>query len=259
MPIASVTQQPISFLSEKGSQSPKNEFIGVVHYIQDAFPGKVSPCYLRGAMQGEGVISSYNSEKDDNYLYSLNAQTCVIATLYNNDNQAGAVIHFDHNISHLIDDAVNAAISELKANGNGIITSTLSGGVWFRGGDSIGDPVRNSLIKNNIKPSWDQWSFSPCIEHNYGVVLSLENGKVNVFEHSVELVEQFQTPLLKDATINKNDDNPGYIRARDFMTRFNQPAITEKENGPRFVHTTTHRKITDNDINKFRFLIHKIV
>lgn len=259
MPITPVMQQPLSSLPEKGSQSLKNEFIGVVHYIQDAFPGKVSPCYLRGAMQGEGVISSYNSKKDDNYLYSLNAQTCVIATLYNHDNRTGAVIHFDHNISHLIDDAVNTTISELKTNGNGTITSTLSGGVWFMSRDSIGDPVRNSLIKNDIKPSWGQWSFSPCIEHNYGVVLNLENGKVDVFEHSLELLEQFQTPLLKYAKIYKNDDNPEYKRVRDFMTRFKQPTITEKGNGPRFVDTTINKKITDNDINKFSFPIHNII
>ncbi|MFZ4215911.1 hypothetical protein ACOZB2_31690, partial [Pantoea endophytica] len=238
MPITNVTQYLTSFFSEKETQSPKNEFLGVIHYIQDAFPGKESPCYLRGALQGEGVISSYNSNKDDNYLYSLNAQTCVIATLYNHNNRTGAVIHFDHNISHLIDEAVNTAICELKKNSEGTITSTLSGGVWFMGGDSIGDPVKNSLVKNHIKPSWDQWSFSPCTEHNYGVVLNLENGKVDIFEHSMGLLEQFQTPLLKDATIYKNDDKPEYKRARDFMTRFKQPAITEKANGPIFTDAT---------------------
>lgn len=259
MPITPVTQQPTSSLSKKGSQSLRNEFIGVVHYIQDAFPGKVSPCYLRGAMQGEGVISSYNSSKNDNYLYSLNAQTCVIATLYNHDNRTGAVIHFDHNISRLIDDAINAAISKLKPNGNGTISSTLSGGVWFMGGENIGEPVRNSLTKNGIDHSWDQWSFSPCIEHNYGVVMNLENGKVDVFEHSLELVEKFQTPLLMHATKYKDDENPEYKRARDFMRRFKQAAIAEKGNELRFVDAVINKTITHNDINKFRFPIHYII
>ncbi len=55
------------------------------------------------------------SEGADNYLFSLNAQTCVIASLYNPATKVGAVIHFDHNIRPLIERSVRDVTRRLGA------------------------------------------------------------------------------------------------------------------------------------------------
>lgn len=79
--------------------------LGRVGDLREAFPGHVFPDATRGALQGEAVVARF-SEAADNYLFSLNAQTCVIASLYNSATKMGAVIHFDHNIRALIERSI---------------------------------------------------------------------------------------------------------------------------------------------------------
>ncbi|WP_148051296.1 hypothetical protein, partial [Pseudomonas brassicacearum] len=78
------------------------QLAGRVNDLREAFPGHVFPDVSRGALQGEAVVARFSEAAADNYLFSLNAQTCVIASLYNPTTKAGAVIHFDHNIRALI-------------------------------------------------------------------------------------------------------------------------------------------------------------
>lgn len=245
-------------LTEGKEIQPESKFLGTMDRLEDAFPSRILPDYLRGALPGEGILSAFNARLDDNYLYSLNAQTCIIMTLYNPANTAGAVVHFDHNISSLIDDAVATILAKLDApRGSGLI-STLSGGVWLMGGESIGETVKNSLRKYDIHPSWQQWSLSPCLVHNYGVVLDLEQGGVDVFEHSISTLDRFLTPLLSEASRSRQS-RPEIQRANTFMARFRLPAIAEGYAGLHYADGRSRGKITESDINNFHINIHSMI
>lgn len=238
--------------------------LGSIRHLCDAFPDREDPIYARGAQQGEGVCATYNSNADDNYLYSLNAQSCVIATLYNPANQKGAVIHFDHNISALINEAVKQVIDQIGIPEEGEIEATLSGGIWFMGGVSIGDPLKEVLALHGITPSWDHWSFSPCSEHVYGVVLDLESGNVQVFEHSAGAVDSFMYPLLKETTdLNraKQSLSAEQKRANAFMNRIKAPAIFETTYGKKLCYADMahfQRVVTRTDLNQQRIAIHNL-
>lgn len=258
MPITPVTRHASPSFPVNLPPKSKCEFIGTIHDIREAFPAHTSPGYLRGAMQGEGVVASYQDRDDDNFLYSLNAQTCVIATLYNPANKTGALIHFDHNITDLIDDAVNRALRQVDPAGAGQVNTTLTGGMWILAGERIGDCVKQILHKHDLNPSWNEWSFSPCTEHSYGAVLDLKTGNVTTFEHRRDLVETFMTPLLLQATTNKHLDAPDLERARTFMQRFKLPPIAQGAHGLHYVHPDGHAPITARDIEKFRFDLHRI-
>lgn len=258
--IQSLTQPITDYFQNNDTPQCNRQYLGTIHSIQDALPENATPSHLRCALQGEGVLSRYSADEMNNYLCSVNAQTCVVATLYNKENQTGAVIHFDHNISNLIDQAISETLSQLQCTNSHNITSTLTGGIWLMAGDSIGEPVKTALSKHGINTQWDQWALSPCIPHNYGVVLNLEDGSTKSFEQPDHAVRQFLNPLLCKAN-NSSDlanEPPEVQRAHDFMTRFMSPAISER--GDQFIFTDSNIKhtITAEDINKFRFNIHNI-
>lgn len=226
---------------------PQHRFIGNIDDIREAFPSRQSPAIANGALQGEGVTATYRDDAQDNYLYSVNAQTCVIATLYNPDTQSGAVIHFDHNISHLIDEAIGTALTHIGSSAEPGISATLCGGIWFGAGESVGAPVQDTLRRYDIWPSWDQWSFSPCTEHNYGVVLDLKQGDVTLFEHSGDAVDRLLTPLLREAQRSR-EDRAELARAREFMTRFESPAIMQTPQGFAFTQPIAGMAVTQEAV-----------
>lgn len=209
------------------------------------------------ALQGEGVTATYRDDVAANCLYSLNAQTCVIATLYNPDTQSGAVIHFDHNIAHLIDDAIRTALTHIGLDSESAISATLCGGIWFGAGESVGAPVQDALRRHDISPTWDQWSFSRCTEHNYGVVLDLKRGDVTLFEHPNHVVEHLITPLLIEAH-GSREDRAEHARARAFMTRFKSPAIMQTPQGFAFTQPIAGKTVTPETVAEHGISIHRV-
>ncbi|MGS0744161.1 hypothetical protein ACVBEF_20465 [Glaciimonas sp. GG7] len=265
MPISAITPTPIYASQNSPAPSPETNYLGTIHYLSEAFPHKTSPCYARGAMEGEGVCAAYDINKNNNYLFSLNAQTCVVSTLYNPVNKMGAVIHFDHNIRVIINQTIQTAIELIKdtKGESKTIQATLAGGVWFMQGESIGDPIKESLAQHDIHPSWDHWSFSSCTGRSYGVVLDLATGETNIFEHSIDVIDNFQTPLLREAIDlrNKNQPlSPEQTRADVFMKRVKAPGIAEKYDGKmRFVESNLNQRlVTENEINQKRIPIHLV-
>ena len=243
------------------SNSADSKYLGFVKRLSEAFPNKEPPKFTRGAMQGEGVCATYNASNDDNYLYSLNAQTCIIATLYNSESKRGAVIHFDHNIRGLIDESLDFALGKVSHQSHAQIQSTLSGGVWFMGGGNIGGAVKTALAHRGVEPSWDHWSFAPCMGHNYGAVLDLETGATQVFDHSVDSVSSLLTPLMSDADRLGGRGEPlppDLARARAFMKRFIAPAIVESGSGLRFVEGTRPSPVTASDLGRQRISMHDL-
>lgn len=254
--------QPFVDLFQKNTTTQANyQYLGTIQHIQDALPEGATPSHLRCALQGEGVLSSYSTNNENNYLCSVNAQTCVVATLYNKNNQTGAVIHFDHNIISLIDQAVTATLSQIAPQNNSDVVSTLTGGIWLMGGDNISEPVKKVLNNHGVNSSWEQWAISSCIPHNYGVVLNLQDGSINAFEQPIHSVMQFINPLLAEAEHANNFNSylrPEVRRAKDFMERFRLPAISERESGLTFTEGTRSSKVTVDDVNKYHFNIHNI-
>ncbi|WLH13399.1 hypothetical protein PSH58_03275 [Pseudomonas hefeiensis] len=171
-------------------------------------------------------MARFSETAADNYLFSLNAQTCVIASLYNPTTKVGAVIHFDHNIRALIERSVRDVTRHLGGAAKDI-RATLVGGDWLTGAD-IGEPVRMVMRQHGLRPTWDHWSYSSCLGNTYGVSLDLRNGVTSVFKTSRSQVERYYTPVLTRA---KQGSDPVSVRARGFMARVRSETLVANANG----------------------------
>jgi hypothetical protein len=200
--------------------------LGRVSDMRTAFPGHVSPEVARGALQGEAVVARFSEAAADNYLFSLNAQTCVIASLYNPTTKVGAVIHFDHNIRALIERSVLDVTRRMGGAAQDIRT-TLVGGDWLTGAD-IGGLVRSVMRRQGLQPSWGHWSYSSCLGNTYGVSLDLRSGVTSVFKTSQRQVESFYMPVLARAA---QGTDPVSTRARGFMARLRSEPLVANANG----------------------------
>ncbi|WP_434579645.1 type III effector 1 [Pseudomonas sp. Z1-6] len=200
--------------------------LGRVGDLREAFPGHVFPDVTRGAMQGEAVVARFSEAITDHYLFSLNAQTCVVASMYNPITKIGAVIHFDHNIRKLIERGTKAVMSRLGGPAKDVRV-TLVGGDWLTGAD-IGEPVRQVMRRQGLQPTWDYWSYSSCFGNTYGVSLDLRSGLTTVFKTSQGQVERFYVPVLARA---KKGSDPVSMRARTFMTRYRSEPLVANANG----------------------------
>ena len=220
--------------------------LGRVSDLREAFPGHVFPDVSRGALQGEAVVAKFSEAVADNYLFSLNAQTCVIASLYNPATRVGAVIHFDHNIRILIERSIKDVISRMGGSAREI-RATLAGGDWLTGAD-IGGRVRSIMRRQGLKPTWDHWSYSSCLGNNYGVSLDLRSGMASVFKTSRSQVERYYIPVLARA---KKSTDPVSARAREFMTRLRSEPLVASPNGA--VQTLQGRPATASQIQAQAF------
>lgn len=200
--------------------------LGRVSDLREAFPGHVFPDVARGALQGEAVVARFSEAAADNYLFSLNAQTCVIASLYNPTTKVGAVIHFDHNIRTLIERSVGDVVQRLGGTVKDI-RATLVGGDWLTGTD-IGGRVRSAMRRKGLQPIWDHWSYSSCFGNTYGVALDLRSGVTSVFKTSRNQVERYYIPVLARA---KKSADPVSVRARGFMTRLSSEMLVQNASG----------------------------
>lgn len=205
-------------------------YLGRVGDLREAFSGHVFPDVTRGALQGEAVVARFSEVAADNYLFSLNAQTCVIASLYNPTTKVGAVIHFDHNIRALIERSVRDVMQRLGGSAKDV-RATLVGGDWLTGAD-VGGRVRSVLRREGLQPTWDHWSYSSCLGNTYGVSLDLRSGVTSVFKTSRSQVERYYIPVLARA---KQGADPVSRRARGFMTRLRSEPLVATANGG--VHT----------------------
>ncbi len=200
--------------------------LGRVNNLRNAFPGRVEPVLNRGALQGEAVVAKFVAGSMDNYLFSLNAQTCVIASMYNPATKVGAVIHFDHNIRSLINHTVKDAMTRLGGSPKDVRV-TLVGGDWLTGTD-IGGPVRSVLRQQGLRPTWDYWSYSSCLGNTYAVSLNLNNGVSTVFKTSASQFERLYSPVLQRA---RYASDPVSKRAQVFMERFRRKPLHQDASG----------------------------
>ncbi|WP_312936864.1 type III effector 1 [Pseudomonas sp.] len=178
--------------------------------------GAGHPDNQRGALQGEAVVARFVPETADNYLFTLNAQSCVAVSLYNPVTRAGAVIHFDHNIKPLIEQSVRGVLARIRGQASEKLTAVMAGGDWL-GGDSIGAPVRAVLRQNGLRPSWEHWSYSSCLGNTYGMTLDLRTGVTRVYTMNGDLVDRVLTPLMRSA--QQGGRGPLALRAQRFMNR----------------------------------------
>ncbi|MHA6197543.1 dermonecrotic toxin domain-containing protein [Pseudomonas wadenswilerensis] len=205
-------------------------YVGQVWEVADAFPARTNPLPQRGVLQGEGLVARFNPSGSDNYLYSLNIESCVVACLYNPVTHSGAVIHVDHNIGRLVDEALDSALRGIRQGGeDGRISATLVGGDWLSTGSDIGGPIRAALARRGIQAEWDHWSYSSCMGNLYGVRLDLAEGTTSVFTSTRSAVQKVMDPVLLDASRGGSSDIAE--RARRFMARFRQPALVQHRGG----------------------------
>ncbi|MDR0277092.1 MAG: hypothetical protein LBJ37_04345 [Paucimonas sp.] len=205
-------------------------YLGQVREVADAFPARTNPLPERGALQGEGLIGRFRQEASDNYLYSLNVESCVVACLYNPATRSGAVIHVDHNIERLIDEALDSAMTGIREAGDEQrIGAVLVGGDWLSTGADIGGPLRAALARRGIHATWDHWSYSSCLGNIYGVRLDLEDGATSVFTTTRSSVQRLLDPVLLDAYRGGASEMAG--RARRFMERFRHEPLVQRRGG----------------------------
>lgn len=208
-------------------------YLGQVSDVADAFPARINPMPERGALQGEGLVAGYSRGASDNYLYSLNVESCVVACLYNPATRRGAVIHIDHNIQRLVDDAVDSALAGIReAGGQGRVAAVLVGGDWLLSGADIGGPLRALLARRGIHATWDHWSYSSCMGNIYGVRLDLEDGVTSVFTTTRSSVQRLIDPILLDASRGGSSDMAR--RALRFMKRFRHEPLVQRHGGEVF-------------------------
>lgn len=205
-------------------------YLGQVRSVADAFPGRINPVPERGALQGEGLIGRFSQAGTDNYLYSLNVESCVVASLYNPVSRNGAVIHFDHNIGQLVDEALDAALAGIRQGGpDARISAVLVGGDWLSTGADIGGPIRSALARRGIQARWDHWSFSSCMGNIYGMRLDLADGSTSVFTTSRSSVQQLIDPILLEAS--RGGSSEVSRRALRFMQRFRHDPLVQGRGG----------------------------
>ncbi|MEE1925278.1 hypothetical protein V0R50_17385 [Pseudomonas sp. 148P] len=205
-------------------------YLGQVREVADAFAARTNPLPQRGALQGEGLIARFEPGGSDNYLYSLNIESCVVACLYNPASRSGAVIHIDHNVGRLVEDALESALASInRGSPGGRIRATLVGGDWLSSGADIGGPVRSALARRGIQADWDHWSYSSCLGNIYGVRLDLAEGVASVFTSTRSSVQKVIDPILLDAVRGGTSDMAG--RARRFMTRFQREPLVQHAGG----------------------------
>jgi hypothetical protein len=221
-------------------------YLGRVKDLREAFAGHVFPDVTRGALQGEALVARFSEAVADNYLFSLNAQTCVIASLYNPTTKAGAVIHFDHNIRALIERSVRDVTQRLGGSVRDIRV-TLVGGDWLTGAD-IGGRVRSVMRRQGLQPTWDHWSYSSCLGNTYGVALDLRSGVTSIFKTSRGQVERYYIPVLARA---KQNSDPVSVRARGFMKRLRSDPLIAGSQGA--VHNPQGRPATAAQIEAQAF------
>jgi len=190
--------------------------------------GVGQPDNRRGALQGEAVVGRLSQETDDNYLFTLNAQTCVAVSLYNPSTQAGAVIHFDHNIKPLIEQSVRGVLARIRSQASDRVSAVMAGGDWL-GGESIGEPVRAVLRQNGLRPNWEHWSWSSCFGNTYGMTLDLRTGLTRVYTLNGDLVDRVLTPLMRSA--QQGAPGPLALRARQFMARVRSEPLVQGSDG----------------------------
>ncbi|WP_422776979.1 dermonecrotic toxin domain-containing protein [Pseudomonas mediterranea] len=221
-------------------------YLGRVDDLRAAFPGHVFPDVSRGALQGEAVVARFSEAVADNYLFSLNAQTCVIASLHNPTTGMGAVIHFDHNIRALIERCLRDITQRLGGVAQDI-RATLVGGDWLTGTD-IGGRVRSAMRRQGLQPTWDYWSYSSCFGSTYGVALDLRSGVTSVFKTSRGQVERYYIPVLARA---KKSADPVSVRARGFMRRVRNEPLVANPSGA--ISTGQGRPVTSAQIEAQAF------
>lgn len=186
------------------------------------------PIPERGALQGEGVVGHNLAGHSNNYLYTVNVQTCVAVSLYNPATRAGAVLHIDHNIRATIEAAFKKALSEIgAADGGPAIRAVMAGGDWL-GGTDIGGVVRSLLRRKGVQPSWEHWSYSSCFGNTYGMTLDLGSGITRVYHVPSALVSDVLDPILRQARVGQ----AGIAgRAYRFKRRFRLEPLYEGKDG----------------------------
>lgn len=178
-----------AFPGLRGGNPPQDR--GWVHAANEVFPGRDTPSTWRGAIQGEGVHARFQAAGADNYLFTVNVQSCVGVSLYNAADRVGAVLHIDHNVAKYISPLIRAALEKVR-NGNdaAAVSVVMVGGDWLSSA-GIGGPVRRLLRREGLEPVWRHWSYSSLIGANtYGMTLDLQSGITSVYKSSQRFVEQ---------------------------------------------------------------------
>ncbi|OLS60935.1 dermonecrotic toxin domain-containing protein [Pseudomonas putida] len=207
-----------------------SQYLGRVWDVADAFPARTSPLPQRGVLQGEGLIARFNPASSDNYLYSLNIESCVAVCLYNPATRGGALIHVDHNIGRLVEEALDTALHGIRRGGEeGRVSAVLVGGDWLSTAADIGGPLRSALARRGIQAQWDHWSYSSCLGNIYGVRFDLADGATRVFTSTRSSVQKVLDPILLEASLGGNSAIA--VRARRFMQRFRQEPLVQRGDG----------------------------
>ena len=210
------------------------------------------------------MVASHNPANDSNLLYSLDARNCIVATMYNSAAKKGAMIQFDNNIGAHINSAIEKALEQidgLSGKNSENIEASMTGGVWLLGGQNIGAPVKETLARYGVDAPWDDWSFSPCIEHSYGVILELDTGKLRIFEHPPVVAEDFYAPLLSNANSSTEKwqfRSSEQQRVDSYVGRCSAAAIREDWNGRISFVEKSGSVVTRGDINRQRILMRNL-
>lgn len=161
--------------------------------LADAMPGQQLPPFGSVALPGDVLLAGRHAQEGRRELVAFGGGDAVILSVFDASTGKAALAHVDRNDQAAVDQALGAVLVYLGAtNPTAELTATLFGGAWRTSPDDIGAKVRDTLVDQGITPTWHQWSFPmPGREDRHGVALDLSNGALTVFEHAVELAEDY--------------------------------------------------------------------
>lgn len=209
----------------------------------------------RGAMQGEALVARFNAQAPANFLHSLNGQSCVLVSLYNPSTRVGAVLHIDHNVKPLIQQAIGDVLEKLGAPASGHrIRAVMAGGDWLTTAD-VGGPVRSALMRRGLVPAWDHWSYSACFGNTYGIKLDLATGVTQVYKLAKSHTANFYTPVFNAAVAREAGGMN--LRVNRFFTRFRAAPPWQKPGGE-VIDSVTRQPMNPRAYAKFGFEVYSL-
>lgn len=169
---------------------------GIVHHLDQVVSPerRLERCALKGVQLATGT---FDNADPDNTLFAVDARDSVITTLYDPIARKGVVLHLDRSgdVDQKLRDAL--AFLDVGVAPHNRILANLVGGVWLGAGPCVGDDIARQLRSVLIDLTWDDWSFSSCYEHRYGVALDLAQGRLTVFEHTAAVAATFEAEMWR--------------------------------------------------------------
>ncbi|MFK0086328.1 hypothetical protein ACIQUS_03430 [Pseudomonas sp. NPDC090755] len=158
--------------------------------LRRQMPDGQSPHLSRAVLQGEALVANW-VEGGQNFLYTINLQSCVGVALHNPVTRATALLHVDVTQPGLVRNALSRTLDRIRGDQPAsAIESVLVGSDWPTLSRSSGTAVFQQLQGLGMTPVWRYYS-TLCFECNYGMSINMTTGAVNIFRNTENVLRSW--------------------------------------------------------------------